>query len=259
MRATLAEERALRRRADADLAKLAAAVEQLESERSAAVRKLKDVEAELAQRAADLRHARHEIRMREAELEQAVAARTTAETRAGREHSTRVAADGRRTPRARSWQRSWPTRPRVQSGSRPRLAAAARAAAPAEPPRTPASPPPTTGGAPSERREPVRLRPGTVEDGLEAAEQLLRIPDALLLVDGYNVSHAIWWEQPISVQRDRLVGALTELQARVGIDVEVVFDGADVERMPGTAPRPAVQGPVLARRCRGRRRHPRAA
>jgi predicted RNA-binding protein with PIN domain len=177
--------------------------------------------------------------MREAELEQAVAARTAAETAlaASTPGSTQTDDAAASTEVAALVADAAAGAERLSAS----LAAAARLLVPAEPPRTTAPPIPTTGGAPSERREPVRLRPGTVEDGLEAAEQLLRVPDALLLVDGYNVSHAIWWEQPISVQRDRLVGALTELQARVGIDVEVVFDGADVERMPASAPRSAVR------------------
>jgi predicted RNA-binding protein with PIN domain len=91
------------------------------------------------------------------------------------------------------------------------------------------------------RRTPVRLRPGTTADSAEAAEQLLRTPGAVLLVDGYNISHAVWWDQPIAVQRDRLVSALAELHARTGIEVDVVFDGAEVERGTAMSPRPAVR------------------
>ena len=103
----------------------------------------------------------------------------------------------------------------------------------------------------------VRLRPGTTADSAEAAEQLLRTPGALLLVDGYNISHAVWWDQPIAVQRDRLVSALAELHARTGIEVDVVFDGAEVERGTAMSPRPAVAFASPSRR-RGRRRHHRA-
>lgn len=49
----------------------------------------------------------------------------------------------------------------------------------------------------------------------------------VILVDGYNVSQAGWPATPIADQRRRLVDALTELAARTGADVRVVFDGAD--------------------------------
>jgi len=49
----------------------------------------------------------------------------------------------------------------------------------------------------------------------------------VVLVDGYNVSHEGWPGIPIAEQRRRLVDALTELVARTGADVRVIFDGAD--------------------------------
>jgi len=54
----------------------------------------------------------------------------------------------------------------------------------------------------------------------------------VILVDGYNVSHAGWPGTPIAEQRRRLVDALTELVARTGADVRVVFDGGDVVEPP---------------------------
>jgi predicted RNA-binding protein with PIN domain len=48
-----------------------------------------------------------------------------------------------------------------------------------------------------------------------------------LLVDGYNVSQTGWPELAIAEQRRRLVDALPELATRSGVDVSVVFDGAD--------------------------------
>jgi predicted RNA-binding protein with PIN domain len=98
-----------------------------------------------------------------------------------------------------------------------------------------------SGTPPAPRRTPLRLRAGATDDSLEAAEQLLRAPGAMLLVDGYNISHAVWWDQPIAVQRERLVGALAELHARMGCEVDVVFDGADVDRAPALSPRPAIR------------------
>jgi predicted RNA-binding protein with PIN domain len=109
----------------------------------------------------------------------------------------------------------------------------------------PPGPSPAPSAAPATRRvarrTPVRLRPGTTEESLEAADQLLRTPGAVLLVDGYNISHAVWWDHPIAAQRDRLVSALAELHARTSVDIEVVFDGAEVERGPALTPRAAVR------------------
>lgn len=76
------------------------------------------------------------------------------------------------------------------------------------------------------RRVPVALPPGVLDDSVEAADHLLRTPGATVLVDGYNVSQTGWPDLPIAEQRRRLVDALTELAARTGADISVVFDGA---------------------------------
>jgi len=76
------------------------------------------------------------------------------------------------------------------------------------------------------------LPPAVFEESSEAAEHLARLPGVVILVDGYNVSHAGWPGAPIAEQRRRLVDALTELVARTGADVRVVFDGADMVEPP---------------------------
>jgi predicted RNA-binding protein with PIN domain len=257
-RAALLEERALRRRAETELAQITSTIEELRAQRNGAVRHLKDVEAELAQRTADLRHARHEIRMREAELEQATTARAAAEQA--------MAAAQRAASAVNTADTSASSGPAAPSAPGPELIAAraelatviAEAAAGAErlsaslaaaaqlltateSVASPAAPTSSSQARQTPRRTPLRLPPGTMDDGPEAAEHLLRAPGAVLLVDGYNVSHVVWWDLPIAAQRERLVGALAELHARTGIEVDVVFDGADVD--PGTAvsPRPAVR------------------
>ena len=73
----------------------------------------------------------------------------------------------------------------------------------------------------------MALPPGVLDDSPEAADHLVRVPGITVLVDGYNVSQRGWPELPIGEQRRRLVDALTELAARTGADVSVVFDGAD--------------------------------
>jgi len=85
---------------------------------------------------------------------------------------------------------------------------------------------------------PVPLPPGIFDDSIEAAEHLVRVPGAVLLVDGYNVSQLGWPDLPIADQRQRLVDALAELAARSGAEVAVVFDGGDTPYLgmvPATA------------------------
>lgn len=121
------------------------------------------------------------------------------------------------------------------------LAAAAASLAP--PPAAqdrsppPAAPPPLERrpGVPPRRRRPAPLPPGVLDDSAEAADHLVRVPEAVVLVDGYNVSQTGWPDLPIAEQRRRLVDALSELAARTGADVSVVFDGADTAWPPAVA------------------------
>jgi predicted RNA-binding protein with PIN domain len=90
-----------------------------------------------------------------------------------------------------------------------------QAAPPAKKPRRPSVP----------RRELVALPGGVRDDSVEAAEHLVRVPGAVMLIDGYNATHWAWESVPISEQRDRLLAAACELHARTGVDIHVVFDG----------------------------------
>jgi predicted RNA-binding protein with PIN domain len=67
-------------------------------------------------------------------------------------------------------------------------------------------------------------------------DQLLALPKAHLVVDGYNVTKTGYAEIPLEQQRARLVGALGGIAAQTGAEVTVVFDGA--ERVIGLAPAP---------------------
>jgi predicted RNA-binding protein with PIN domain len=236
-KSALVEERALRRRLESDLAKVRPTMDELQSQRNAAVRRLKEVESELAQRTADLRHARHEIRMREAELEQAMVDRDAALQAVASSQTTEPTAAVAAPPELINVVMGAAVEAERLSAS---LAVAADLLAVQRPAATPAEPPAPEPSQP-ERRTPVKLRPGTTDDSAEAAEQLLRTPGAVLLVDGYNISHAVWWDLPIAAQRDRLVSALAELHARTGVEVDVVFDGAEVERSAPISARPAVR------------------
>jgi predicted RNA-binding protein with PIN domain len=89
-------------------------------------------------------------------------------------------------------------------------------------------------------------RPGGAEAGAARAlaaddparlDQLLALPKAHLVVDGYNVTKTGYAEIPLEQQRARLVSGLGGIAAQTGAEVTVVFDGA--ERMVGlpAAPR----------------------
>jgi len=66
--------------------------------------------------------------------------------------------------------------------------------------------------------------------------QLLALPKAHLIVDGYNVTKRGFAEMSLEQQRNRLVTALGLVAAQTGAEVTVVFDGA--ERVHGLPPAP---------------------
>jgi predicted RNA-binding protein with PIN domain len=88
-------------------------------------------------------------------------------------------------------------------------------------------------------------RPGGADAGTARAlaaddparlDQLLALPKAHLVVDGYNVTKTGYAEIPLEQQRARLVSGLGGIAAQTGAEVTVVFDGA--ERMVGLPPAP---------------------
>ncbi|RQX07977.1 NYN domain-containing protein [Micromonospora arida] len=67
-------------------------------------------------------------------------------------------------------------------------------------------------------------------------DQLLALPRAHLVVDGYNVTKRGFGEMSLEQQRKRLITGLGGIAAQTGDEVTVVFDGA--ERMHGLPPAP---------------------
>jgi len=67
-------------------------------------------------------------------------------------------------------------------------------------------------------------------------EQLVSLPRAHLLVDGYNVTKLAWPTTPLEGQRTRLLRELAPLGARNGCEITAVFDGAELTHRPATAP-----------------------
>jgi predicted RNA-binding protein with PIN domain len=62
--------------------------------------------------------------------------------------------------------------------------------------------------------------------GSIALEQVLALPRARLVVDGYNVTKRAWDSATLEAQRSKLVAALGPLVARTGAETTVVFDAA---------------------------------
>src|SRR5215468_406164 len=69
-----------------------------------------------------------------------------------------------------------------------------------------------------------------------ALDALLALPNAHLIVDGYNVTKAGYGELPLADQRTRLIGALAAVAARSGAEITVAFDGG--LRPPAMPPTP---------------------
>jgi predicted RNA-binding protein with PIN domain len=67
-------------------------------------------------------------------------------------------------------------------------------------------------------------------------DNLLALPRAHLIVDGYNVTKRGFGEMSLEQQRKRLITGLAGIAAQTGDEVTVVFDGA--ERVHGLPPHP---------------------
>jgi predicted RNA-binding protein with PIN domain len=105
---------------------------------------------------------------------------------------------------------------------------------------------PAVPGAPGDRveaalAEPVdETRTPTAAGALGPAspallEQLLAMPRARLLVDGYNVSKTAWGSSSLEAQRQRLLRGLAPVVARTGAETTVVFDAGRVTSRPVVA------------------------
>lgn len=80
---------------------------------------------------------------------------------------------------------------------------------------------------------------GRFADDPALLDDLLAMPRAHLLVDGYNVSKLAWPDRPLTEQRRRLTERLATLAGRTGAEVTCCFDGRESEasgRVPA-APR----------------------
>jgi predicted RNA-binding protein with PIN domain len=77
---------------------------------------------------------------------------------------------------------------------------------------------------------------GMEADDPARLDRLLALPKAHLIVDGYNVTKTGFGEMSLEQQRKRLISAMAGLAAQTGVEVTIVFDGAD--RIVGLPPGP---------------------
>ncbi|RLL66437.1 NYN domain-containing protein [Streptomyces sp. Z26] len=82
--------------------------------------------------------------------------------------------------------------------------------------------------------EPGRMTPRDIaaralsETDPALLDQLLALPQAHLVVDGYNVTKSGYPTMPLDKQRLRLLGGLAMLAAQTGAEMTCVFDGAEL-------------------------------
>ncbi|MGW1881705.1 NYN domain-containing protein [Streptomyces sp. NPDC001970] len=82
--------------------------------------------------------------------------------------------------------------------------------------------------------EPGRMTPKDIaaralsETDPALLDQLLALPQAHLVVDGYNVTKTGYPTMPLEKQRLRLLGGLAMLAAQTGAEITCVFDGAEL-------------------------------
>jgi predicted RNA-binding protein with PIN domain len=256
VRRELSEERSHRADLEVRLAELESAVASLTEARATAVRNLKDAEARLVDRSTEVNAVKARLRTLEAARARvADNVADVAKPATGNEPRPAPAPDAEAVDR----------RPDPELLAREIERAAHGAASLADglsslaslfgsPPTTitpqPLGDVPSVGGpggtmtdpsARTERRMPVPLPGGVLDDSVDAAIHLLRTPGVVLVVDGYNVTMTGWRELGARAQRRRLVAALADLAARTSTRVELVFDGADVGDGPVTVPAPARQ------------------
>jgi predicted RNA-binding protein with PIN domain len=89
--------------------------------------------------------------------------------------------------------------------------------------------------APMDNRAPVHRPASRGRSAADPAllDDLLALPHAHLVVDGYNVSKTAYAELSLAEQRRRLVGALANMAARTGAEITCCFDGQEGSRPAG--------------------------
>lgn len=236
-------------RAERDL--LAASIEALQEERNAAVRRSKDVEAQLATARRDLKVARQATMAAEEELAALRAAGPApSDASAPAPPAAPAPASPAAVPADAFDRGAVASSVSAAASAAAELAAAladaasamAETSAPAPTGSTPEpAPAPPPAKADKKRGKKQRkasgrvhpaLPPGVFDGTPEAHRALLADAANLVVVDGYNVARAAWSGLAPEEERRRTVALLDDVQARSGGRVIVVFDGDDAVTAP---------------------------
>jgi predicted RNA-binding protein with PIN domain len=229
IRADLVEERTLRRALEARITALETDLDAARDERARAIRQLKQKEAVLARRTEEAKQTVARLK----ELHEQPRSTDSAVTEPDPASSLDPAAlvDGIQAAARRANELIDALRDleaKAQEANRGTDGAPLSATADASDPDSCDDGPGDWPQTPTRRL--ARALPGGIrDDSVEAVEHLLRIQGVVLAVDGYNVSMTGWPDMPVAEQRRRLVLALGDAAARTGTQVEVIFDGAEVE------------------------------
>ena len=78
------------------------------------------------------------------------------------------------------------------------------------------------------QRKPIALPGGVYGNSDAAGEHLLRVADAVILVDGYNVAKLGWPGLSLDRQRELCIESAENLARRWGCLIHIVFDGATI-------------------------------
>jgi predicted RNA-binding protein with PIN domain len=248
-----AEQARVARDGDAELARLRAELASAREDRGraeAAARRevaalqeeLAEVRRELRRHRSDADRARAQARATQARAEQDVEA-AAREVAAAQERAARAEADLRAARDDVTSRRRAEREGRSLAGARARLLLDTVLEAAAGLRHELALPP--AGLAPADlvgEEEPqgaaVAAR-ARADDDPAVLDELLRLPRAHLVVDGYNVTKSAYGELPLADQRSRLLSALSALAARTRAEITCCFDGTD---LPGRTPTPSVRG-----------------
>jgi predicted RNA-binding protein with PIN domain len=77
-------------------------------------------------------------------------------------------------------------------------------------------------------RQPIALPGGVYGSSSAATEFLVRYPDMVVLIDGYNVAKLGWPLLDLEAQRERCIESCEDVARRYGSHIAVVFDGSTV-------------------------------
>jgi predicted RNA-binding protein with PIN domain len=233
LRAELASARADRAKAETEVRREVAALQE----------ELAEVRRELRRHRSDADRARAQARTAQARAEE-LAAAAAADVAAAEDRAARAEAELRAARDDVAALRRAEREGRSLAGARARLLLDTVVEAAAGLRRELALPP--AGLAPADlvgqEEEPQAAAVASrarADDDPAMLDELLRLPRAHLIVDGYNVTKSAYGDLPLADQRARLLAALSVLAARTRAEITCCFDGTD---LPGRTPTPSVRG-----------------